>query len=48
MHGIELAKAHLKDFEAIRKIGSDTFRKTFEATNSKSNLDAYIAKKWVC
>ncbi len=46
MHEFELSRARLKDLEAIRKIGSETFRETFEATNSKSNLDAYISKSF--
>ena len=41
-----LRVASLKDLEAIQKIASDTFRETFEATNTKANLDIYISKSF--
>ncbi len=46
MQRFELSKASLKDLEAIQKIGRETFRQTFEATNCKTNLEAYISKSF--
>lgn len=41
-----IRRAELKDAEALCVLGASTFRETFEAQNSKENLDAYLAKSF--
>ena len=34
------------EVDLLRVLGESTFRETFEAQNSKENLDAYLAKSF--
>ncbi len=36
----------LEETSLLRELGASTFRETFEAQNSKENLDAYLAKSF--
>ncbi len=43
---ITIQRVEITEAEVLRTLGESTFRETFEAQNSKENLDTYLAKSF--